>query len=81
MYRRSTENTGLTGYWHGFNPVGFLWVALGMAVYLWTPVIYIQSLITVVATAAGYFVSMRLLLPHSGLLARASNQTPAPVRA
>ena len=65
-------------YWHGINPVGLLWVVLGMMVYLWTPMIYIQSLVTVVATATGYFVSMRLLVPHSALLARASARTTAP---
>jgi NCS1 nucleoside transporter family len=64
-------------YWHGFNPVAVAWVAIGLSIYLWTPVVYVQSLTTVALTGAGYFVSMRMLLPHFNGLSRASRIAPS----
>lgn len=77
LYRKG----GPYWYWHGFNPVALAWVAVGLCVYLWTPVIYIQSLATVLVTGTGYFVSMRLLLPHFEGLSRASTISTQPVEA
>ena len=72
LYRKN----GPYCYWHGVNPVGLAWVLLGLGVYLWTPILYLQSLVTVLVTGAGYFLSMRLLLPHYQTLSRASVEPP-----
>jgi NCS1 family nucleobase:cation symporter-1 len=66
------SRNGMYWYWHGVNPVAVLWVAAGLATYFLLPVAAIQSLATVLITGAGYFVSMKLLVPRSARLARAS---------
>ena len=72
---------GIYWYWHGVNPVAVLWVAAGLGTYFLLPVAAVQSLTTVLITGAGYFVSMRLLVPRSSRLARASMPAEAQAEA
>jgi NCS1 family nucleobase:cation symporter-1 len=56
-----SRRNGPYWYWHGISPVAFGWVLIGLCVYLWTPVIYVQSLVTVVVTGTGFYLSTQLL--------------------
>ena len=68
-------------YWYGVNPIAVLWVAAGLAIYLWLPVVSMQSFSTVILTAIGYFATMRLLVPRFEPLSRASQAAPVQVEA
>ena len=66
------ERRGPYWYWHGVNPVAIVWTVLGMLMYFFIPVSLMQSLSTMLVTAAGYFGTMRFLVPRIDLLSRSS---------
>ena len=62
-------------YWKGVNPVAVLWTALGFLAYMFViPAEWIRVLVTLLASGAGYWATMRLLSPYFSELARASHR-------
>ena len=49
-------------YWYtrGFNPVAIAWTAIGVGVYVITPVTALQSVLTVLIVGAGYYATLRV---------------------
>jgi nucleobase:cation symporter-1, NCS1 family len=55
------ERDGPYWYWHGFNVLAVAWTLLGFALYVTTPVSWIQTLTTVLLTGTGYLATQRLV--------------------
>jgi len=67
------ERGGPYWYWRGFNPVAVLWTVLGFLLYMFViPQAYIQTLCTLLITAAGYWATVRLVAMRSNIMARAA---------
>jgi cytosine/uracil/thiamine/allantoin permease len=70
------EEKGPYWYWKGVNPVAVVWTALGFLAYMFViPKEWIQVLVTVTATGAGYWATVKLLAPRFDKLAVASHPT------
>jgi cytosine/uracil/thiamine/allantoin permease len=70
------EENGPYWYWKGVNPVAVIWTLIGFLAYMFLiPKEWIQVLVTVMATGAGYYVTVRLLAPRLRPLAVASHPT------
>jgi nucleobase:cation symporter-1, NCS1 family len=68
------EPNGSYWYWKGVNPIAVIWTALGFLAYMFViPPEWIRVLVTLLATAAGYWATMQLLSPYFTWLARASH--------
>jgi nucleobase:cation symporter-1, NCS1 family len=68
------EPNGPYWYWKGVNPVAVIWTALGFLAYMFViPAEWIRVVITLVASGAGYWATMQLLLPRFVELARAAH--------
>ncbi len=67
------EANGPYWYWQGVNPIAVLWTALGFLAYMFViPAEWIKAVVTVVATAAGYWATVQLLAPYLDQLGRAA---------
>ncbi|HVY15075.1 MAG TPA: cytosine permease [Rhodopila sp.] len=67
------ERSGPYWYWRGFNPIAVLWTVAGFLIYMFViPQAWIQTLCTLLITAAGYWLTTRLVSVRSGTMARAS---------
>ena len=67
------EPNGPYWYWRGVNPIAVVWTALGFLAYMFViPAAWIQVLVTLVATGAGYWATTVLLAPRLAELARAA---------
>ena len=65
------ERGGPYWYWRGWNPVAVVWTVLGFLLYMFViPKPWVQTLCTLILTAAGYWASTRLLALRWRLLAR-----------
>lgn len=65
------ERDGPYWYWRGWNPVAVVWTVLGFLLYMFViPQPWVQTLCTLIVTAAGYWASTRLLALRWRLLAR-----------
>jgi NCS1 nucleoside transporter family len=70
------EEKGPYWYWKGVNPVAVAWTLLGFLVYMFViPKEWIQVLVTVTVTGAGYWATVKLLAPRLKPLAVASHPT------
>ena len=70
------ETKGPYWYWGGWNPVAVVWTLLGFLFYLFVvPKEWIQFLVTVTATGAGYWATVKLLAPRFTQLAVAAHAT------
>jgi cytosine/uracil/thiamine/allantoin permease len=68
------ETEGPYWYWKGVNPIAVIWTALGFLAYMFViPPEWIRVLVTLLATGAGYWVTMQLLSTYFTWLARASH--------
>jgi NCS1 nucleoside transporter family len=68
------ETKGRYWYWHGVNPIAVIWTALGFLAYMFViPAEWIRVLVTLLASGAGYWATMRLLAPYFAQLALASH--------
>ena len=67
------EPNGPYWYWRGVNPIAVVWTALGFLAYMFViPAAWIQVLVTLVATGAGYWATTVLLAPRLVELGRAA---------
>jgi NCS1 family nucleobase:cation symporter-1 len=67
------EPNGPYWYWKGVNPVAVIWTVLGFLAYMFViPPEWIRVVITVIATGAGYWLTVELLAPRLAKLARGS---------
>lgn len=67
------ESDGPYRYWHGFNPIAVLWTVLGFLAYMFViPPTWIQTLCTMVLTAAGYWATTRVVATRSAMMSHAS---------
>ncbi len=67
------EPNGPYWYWSGVNPIAVIWTALGFLAYMFViPAAWIQVLVTLVATGAGYWATTVLLAPRLVELGRAA---------
>jgi NCS1 family nucleobase:cation symporter-1 len=70
------EEKGPYWYWKGVNPVAVAWTLLGFLAYMFViPKEWIQVLVTVIVTGAGYWATVKLLAPRLKPLAVASHPT------
>lgn len=70
------EANGPYWYWKGVNPVAVIWTLLGFLAYMFViPQEWIQVLITVTTTGAGYWATVKLLAPRLNKLAAAAHAT------
>jgi NCS1 family nucleobase:cation symporter-1 len=70
------EPRGPYWFWKGVNPVAVVWTLIGFLAYMFViPKEWIQVLVTVVATGAGYWATVKLLAPRFDKLAAASHPT------
>jgi NCS1 family nucleobase:cation symporter-1 len=70
------EEKGPYWYWGGVNPVAVAWTLLGFLFYMFVvPKEWIQFLVTVLATGAGYWATVKLLAPRFDKLAIAAHAT------
>jgi NCS1 family nucleobase:cation symporter-1 len=59
------EPNGSYWYWKGVNLVAVIWTAFGFLAYMFViPAEWIQVVMTLLATGAGYWASMQLLAPR-----------------
>jgi nucleobase:cation symporter-1, NCS1 family len=70
------EANGPYWYWKGVNPIAVIWTLLGFLAYMFViPKEWIQVLITVTTTGAGYWATVKLLAPRLNKLAAAAHPT------
>jgi len=70
------EPRGPYWFWRGVNWVAVAWTALGFLAYMFViPKEWVQVLVTVLMTGAGYWATVKLLAPRFEQLATASHPT------
>jgi cytosine/uracil/thiamine/allantoin permease len=63
------ERAGPYWYWGGFNVVAILWVVIGFVVCtLLVPIAWIPTMIALLVSGIGYYVTLLLLAPRSSAL-------------
>jgi nucleobase:cation symporter-1, NCS1 family len=68
------ETKGPYWYWMGVNPVAVVWTLIGFLAYMFViPKEWIQVLVTVTMTGAGYWLTVKLLAPRFEQLAVAAH--------
>ncbi len=68
------DESGRYWYWGGFNLVAISWAIFGFLVCtLWVPISWLPTLVALVVTAIGYYITVRALIPRSSVLQRAKH--------
>src|SRR5271156_815621 len=68
------EPNGPYWYWKGVNPVAVVWTLIGFLAYMFLiPKEWIQVLVTVTMTGAGYWLTVKLLAPRFEKIAVAAH--------